>query len=68
MITTYRSLTGTFVASNGGDVSPQDTQLNILIELRVHSAILLGQQNGLVTDSLAQLRSDAVNDSVNLAI
>lgn len=65
MITTYQSKTQTFVSSSGESISATDAQLNILIELRVANAIALDAQRGLVTQTLAQYRSDAVNDSVN---
>lgn len=65
MITLYNPKTEAFEANSGYPVSDPSLYLNILIELRVLNMILLGQQQGIVTQSLAELRSDAVNDSVN---
>ena len=66
MITLYNPATGTTFASNGvNGVSPQLLELNILIELRVANMIALDAQRGMVTQTLEEYRSDAVNDSVN---
>ena len=65
MLTLYDSKSGTFIPQSGAQDSDTDLRLNILIELRVLNAILLALQQGVVTDSLAQLRADAVSDSPN---
>lgn len=65
MLTAYKSETQTFISTSGAQLSPQDVQLNILIELRVANAIALDMQRGIVTQTLEQYRSDAVNTTVN---
>ena len=65
MITLFNSSSKTFVANTGATASVNDLQLNILIELRVLTALLIAQGLGQVTDDISQLRSDVVNDSVN---
>ena len=66
MITLYHSASGTFRPNSGA--STEDMLLNILIELRVANAIALDAQRSLVTQTLDQYRSDAVNDAVNPVI
>lgn len=66
MITLYRPSTGTFVAAAAKDVSdPLLLQLNMLIELRAMTLMLLDAQRGVVTQTIEQYRSDVVNDAVN---
>ena len=66
MITLYNPATGTTFSTNGeSGVSPQLLEMNILIELRVANMIALDAQRGMVTQTLEEYRSDAVNDSVN---
>lgn len=66
MITLYNPATQSNFASDGqSGVSPQLLELNILIELRVANMIALDAQRGVVTQTLEEYRSDAVNDTVN---
>ena len=69
MINLYSPATGGNVATNGADgTSPENLLLNILIELRAMNAIALDMQSGLVTQTIEQYRSDAVNETVNPVI
>lgn len=66
MLSLYNPQTGTTVNTNGVDgVSDNMLGINILIELRVISALLHGMQSGVVFIPLSQLRNDAVNATVN---
>lgn len=49
-----------------GRTSEYNLLLNILIELRVHSQFLAVQNQGLIGDSLEQMRVDAVSDPSSL--
>lgn len=63
------SRTISLIDSNGGDgVSEQILGLNILIELRVQTLIMLDAQRGQVFQTPDQYRSDVVNDTVNPVI
>lgn len=65
MLSAYQSSTGTFISTSGAQLSPQDVQLNILIELRVMNDMAWDAQRGAVSQTLEQYRSDAVNAVVN---
>jgi len=69
MLQYYNPVSGAFVNTNGSNgVSTDGLLVNILIELRVMNAIALDAQRGLVTGTLEQYRSDAVNATVNPSI
>lgn len=64
MITLYKSATGTFVSDSGANLSVNDMQLNILIELRVANLLAIELALGNAENvSLPGLRLDIVNDS-----
>lgn len=66
MITLYNSKAQAFEASSGAFASNNDALLNILIELRVQSAIMA--QVNSIADQLPDMRADAVNDARNPSI
>lgn len=69
MITLYDPKTTQFRAYSGTDTpDPLLIQLNMLIEMRAQTAIILEMQRGLVTQTAEQFRSDAVNDAKNPSI
>lgn len=68
MISLYNPATGTFVAASGGQQSDPLLMVNILIELRVANRMAQDMQRGVVTQTLAQYRSDVMNETVNASI
>ncbi len=66
MITLYDPKTRVFRAYNEADIQdPLLLQLNILIETRAQSLILLDAHRGVVTNPVEQYRVDVVQDGKN---
>ena len=63
MLNLYNPAQQVFEAQSGANLNPENMTLNVLIELRVMNALFLAAQRGIVTDQLAQLRQDVVNET-----
>lgn len=64
-----QGVSGSTVSTAGAQsASPEVLLLNILIELRVMNDMFWDAQRGLVSQTVAQYRSDVVNDTVNPSI
>lgn len=65
MLSLYNPATKSFQAASGGQQSDPLLMVNILIELRVLTAMMWDQQfTGKLTQTVDQYRSDAVNETV----
>lgn len=64
MLPIYNPAVGAFVSTAGAQsVSPEILLLNILIELRAANEQFNDAQRGVVTQTMAQYRLDAVNET-----
>lgn len=65
MLPIYDPARGAFVNTAGAQsTSPDILLLNVLIELRVSNAMFWDAQRGVVTQTVEQYRSDAINDTL----